>query len=541
MSMWADGDSEETGMSDSGLEPVLVVGAGASGLMAAKALHDLGLSVTIARTPVDCSVLYWTSGAPDAEDYLRSVTVSLAAVKIVTFEEPPTLRRDGSGFSVRMNDGREARFGCVFLAGGACLGSVPRELSGFADPVMPGSLPKGPARIAFLLDWHRSAYPAVAMTAMDQAIENVASGGESHVFFRHAPVCHLFGEALYEKARRAGVQFYRFGDERPVVRLPEAGESPGHFFVVAAKDAIEGGEEFSIPCDRILVATGPDSSSLTDFPWKIIGGADEDGLALSSSIHCHSGRSFSSGVFVVGEITGELDLIRVYAQAAAAAVQARAWMLKATTAQKAVVVSEECIRCLTCRRICPHAAISFQAGQARSEVLASPAACHECGICVSECPRTALDLVGFPEEGFGTFLDNVRNSTHGSTVVVYGCQRSPARAASTAMFPPHVLFLSVPCAGRVSEALLWATLAAGARGVLVLGCHSGNCASETGTDWAAARLALVLDKLGLPGHIPSPVGHATVSSIEPARMIRIVEQFCESLTAANYSSARSVP
>ncbi len=55
--------------------------------------------------------------------------------------------------------------------------------------------------------------------------------------------------------------------------------------------------------------------------------------------------------------------------------------------------------------------------------------------------------------------------------------------------PAGVLFFPVPCAGRVSESILWATLAAGAKGVLAIGCHHGNCASQNGTDWAVASRA----------------------------------------------------
>ena len=96
--------------------------------------------------------------------------------------------------------------------------------------------------------------------------------------------------------------------------------------------------------------------------------------------------------------------------------------------------------------------------------------------------------------------------------------------------PAGVLFFPVPSAGRVSESILWATLAAGAKGVLAIGCHHGNCASQNGTDWAVARVQSVVEKLNLPQGFAPRVGYASVASNEPARLSRVVNQFCSTLS-----------
>ncbi len=191
--------------------------------------------------------------------------------------------------------------------------------------------------------------------------------------------------------------------------------------------------------------------------------------------------------------------MRVAAQAASAAVKARAWMLLASrrNGDEMVSVTQECIRCLTCYRICPHSAFFVGRGGSRSTVQASAAICQECGLCVSECPRLALDLNAFPEHDVVSFLAEARKGQT-EPIVIYGCQRSAGRAMSQVILPPGVLFFPVPCAGRISESILWATLAAGVKGVLTIGCHRGNCASQTGTDWAIGRVRSVLGKLNLP-------------------------------------------
>lgn len=46
---------------------------------------------------------------------------------------------------------------------------------------------------------------------------------------------------------------------------------------------------------------------------------------------------------------------------------------------------------------------------------------------------------------------------------------------SRAKYPPNVRIVRVMCSGRVNEALILKAFAAGADGVLVSGCHPGDC------------------------------------------------------------------
>ena len=206
-------------------------------------------------------------------------------------------------------------------------------------------------------------------------------------------------------------------------------------------------------------------------------------------------------------------------------------MLHASAEQERDTVSstEECIRCLTCLRICPHTAMHLSASAARSTYGAVAGLCQECGICVAECPRLVLDLTSFPEAAIRSFVEEVKRVQDSRPIVVYGCARSAGRAAAQIKMPQGILFFSVPCAGRVSETVLWATLAAGARGVLVVGCHHGNCSSESGTDWARARVESTAEKLGDGQAVDVPVKFAALAAIEPSRFCRIINEFASSL------------
>jgi len=300
---------------------------------------------------------------------------------------------------------------------------------------------------------------------------------------------------------------------------------------ITGRDVIEQGEAFTFECERVVSVTGPDPSSIPGWLSGLLeGDLDREGFLLSDSVHGLAGRSFRSGVFAVGEVTGNLDLLRVIVQARAVAGQVRSWMLRSDRAAHDVSVSvaESCIRCLTCYRLCPHAAISFAAAAAHSRMQIWPGSCEECGICVSECPRCSLDLVGYPDEGWREVLSEVAGSPRSDLVVMFACKRSAARLAQQGNIPATARVITVPCAGRVSEAMIWAALAGGARGIVVAGCHPGNCASETGNQWARSRVAQMNEALiALVGPKPLPaVIYLPVAANEPARFARMLEEYC---------------
>jgi coenzyme F420-reducing hydrogenase delta subunit len=93
-----------------------------------------------------------------------------------------------------------------------------------------------------------------------------------------------------------------------------------------------------------------------------------------------------------------------------------------------------------------------------------------------------------------------------------------------------VVFQAVECAGLVSEALIMDSLASGAKGVLILGCHPGNCKSKSGTDWAGARVANSLGILNPGGDPKGPqISYRTLASNEKARLPHIINEFKASI------------
>jgi len=76
------------------------------------------------------------------------------------------------------------------------------------------------------------------------------------------------------------------------------------------------------------------------------------------------------------------------------------------------------------------------------------------------------------------------------------CSYAGADLAGTGriQYPPNVRVIRVPCSGRVDPLMILRCLQRGADGVLVSGCHPGDCHYIAG-NYLARRKFILLDKL----------------------------------------------
>jgi heterodisulfide reductase subunit A-like polyferredoxin len=86
---------QDFGSSDLHSLPVLVIGGGLSGMMTAKALCELGLSVTMVKVGPEHSRLYCSDGRLDLEDYSRSLSRSMNSMEVHELPAIPEIRREG--------------------------------------------------------------------------------------------------------------------------------------------------------------------------------------------------------------------------------------------------------------------------------------------------------------------------------------------------------------------------------------------------------------------------------------------------------------
>jgi F420-non-reducing hydrogenase iron-sulfur subunit len=91
--------------------------------------------------------------------------------------------------------------------------------------------------------------------------------------------------------------------------------------------------------------------------------------------------------------------------------------------------------------------------------------------------------------------------------------------------PANVLPIRVMCSGRVSPEMVLRTFRAGADGVLVMGCHIGDCHYSSGNHRTAKRIPLLRNLLGYVGINPDRLRLAWVSAAEAPRFVQVTTEF----------------
>lgn len=113
------------------------------------------------------------------------------------------------------------------------------------------------------------------------------------------------------------------------------------------------------------------------------------------------------------------------------------------------------------------------------------------------------------------------------------CSYTGADLAGTARIPyaPNVRIVRVMCSGRVDPTFVLKALRCGADGVLIAGCHPGDCHYQTGNYKTMRRHALLLKVLNQLGVEPGRVRLEWVSASEGERFAEIVNDMTERVRA----------
>lgn len=102
---------------------------------------------------------------------------------------------------------------------------------------------------------------------------------------------------------------------------------------------------------------------------------------------------------------------------------------------------------------------------------------------------------------------------------------------SRIQYPPSIRVIRVPCSGRVDPFYVLKALQNGADGVLVSGCHPGDCHYLTGNYVARRRFAVMHDLLDFFGIEPGRVAFSWVSAAEGERFAEVVRKTTEKVRA----------
>jgi coenzyme F420-reducing hydrogenase delta subunit len=94
-------------------------------------------------------------------------------------------------------------------------------------------------------------------------------------------------------------------------------------------------------------------------------------------------------------------------------------------------------------------------------------------------------------------------------------------------YPPNIRVIRVPCSGRINPLYILRALYEGADGVLVSGCHPGDCHYISGNLIARRKFAIMKRLLEFVGIEPERVQFSWVSAAEGARFSALVAEVTE--------------
>lgn len=96
-------------------------------------------------------------------------------------------------------------------------------------------------------------------------------------------------------------------------------------------------------------------------------------------------------------------------------------------------------------------------------------------------------------------------------------------------YPPNVIPITVMCSGSVSPLYIFSAFNKGADGVLVSGCHPGDCHYIKGNFYARRRIALVKKLLEYVGLEPERFQMSWVSAAEGVKYTQVIKDFVQEL------------
>jgi len=120
------------------------------------------------------------------------------------------------------------------------------------------------------------------------------------------------------------------------------------------------------------------------------------------------------------------------------------------------------------------------------------------------------------------------------TIVAFLCKwcssaGSDLAGVSRMEYPANVVPITVMCSGSVSPLYIFSAFNRGADGVLISGCHPGDCHYIKGNYYARRRIAMVKKLLEYVGLEPDRFRMSWVSAAEGTKYTQIIKDFVKDI------------
>ncbi|MBI5417416.1 hydrogenase iron-sulfur subunit [Candidatus Poribacteria bacterium] len=97
------------------------------------------------------------------------------------------------------------------------------------------------------------------------------------------------------------------------------------------------------------------------------------------------------------------------------------------------------------------------------------------------------------------------------------------------IYPANIRIIRVPCSGRIDPVFILKSFEHGADGVLVSGCHPGDCHYTEGNFYARRKFVLIKKMLEYVGMDPERFQARWISASEAPKFVETIKEMVENI------------
>ena len=269
---------------------------------------------------------------------------------------------------------------------------------------------------------------------------------------------------------------------------------------------------------------------------------DSNGFFLEAHVKLRPLDFATDGIFLCGCAQWPKNIQDSISQANGSAGRASRFLNAKTMKTSGIVAQSNpalCIGCGQCESVCPYNAIElvvaikeFEEVNVSSEKsFINPALCKGCGTCAATCPNGAISIKHYDFDQISAMIDSYFNPE----ILVFCCNWCSYAGADLAgvsrfQYPPNMRIVRVMCSERVDPSFIVKALKEGADGVLITGCHIGDCHYISGNEYTQERFErlqqIIIKQLGIN---EKRVKLEWVSASEGKRFAELITNFSEEI------------
>ena len=341
--------------------------------------------------------------------------------------------------------------------------------------------------------------------------------------------CNGFEEDMYQTVtNNKDVLFVR---GFPKISVSESGSS----LTAVAEDTFSG-QPVQNDLDLLVLAGGMQPSRAGSEFAEIAGLPLNQSAFFAGHYQCYPEDSQRTGIFTGGSARGPMNVSQSIDSANRAALKALNFLDGTITIEPNFprVDKTKCDECKRCVEECPYVCYHYDEKGFPEPDLGK---CRQCGNCMGTCPIAAISLNNFTIKQLAAQIEVLENSFldyDEPIILAFLCENDAYVAAKSAVdlglnFPLNVIYLKVPCAGAVNNAVVADALALGIDGVLIAGCRDGQCHFVRGNELVNKRSGDLREKLTTMMIEPERVRSESVEIGDAARLVTILEEYIEDL------------